>query len=66
MHVIPEPHARQPRLTRKGEKIVTETKFLEESNFMLQKGGFLPSVRLAYRTIGALNAAKDNAILIPS
>ena len=33
---------------------------------MLQKGGFLPSVRLAYRTIGALNAAKDNAILIPS
>jgi homoserine O-acetyltransferase len=45
---------------------VTETKFLEESNFMLQKGRFLPSVRLAYRTIGALNAAKDNAILIPS
>ena len=51
---------------QKGEKIVTDTKFLEVSNFMLQKGGFLPSVRLAYRTIGALNAAKDNAILIPS
>jgi homoserine O-acetyltransferase/O-succinyltransferase len=45
---------------------VTETKFLEVSNFMLQKGGFLPFVRLAYRTIGGLNAAKDNAILIPS
>lgn len=43
-----------------------ETKFLEVSNFMLQKGGFLPFVRLAYRTIGGLNAAKDNAILIPS
>ena len=45
---------------------MTETKFLEVSNFMLQKGGFLPFVRLAYRTIGGLNAAKDNAILIPS
>ena len=33
---------------------------------MLQKGGFLPFVRLAYRSIGRLNAAKDNAILIPS
>jgi homoserine acetyltransferase len=38
---------------------VTETKFLEVSYFMLQKGGFLPFVRLAYRTIGGLNAAKD-------
>jgi homoserine O-acetyltransferase/O-succinyltransferase len=45
---------------------VTETKFLEVSDFMLQKGGFLPSAKLAYRTIGKLNAAKDNAILIPS
>ena len=38
---------------------MTETKFLEVSNFMLQKGDFLPFVRLAYRTIGGLNAAKD-------
>lgn len=45
---------------------MTQTKFFEVSNFMFQKGGFLPSVRLAYRTIGELNAAKDNAILIPS
>jgi homoserine O-acetyltransferase/O-succinyltransferase len=45
---------------------VSETKFLEVSNFMLQKGGFLSSARLGYRTIGTLNAAKDNAILIPS
>jgi homoserine O-acetyltransferase len=45
---------------------VREIEFFEASNFMLQKGGMLPSVRLAYRTIGRLNAAKDNAILIPS
>lgn len=41
-------------------------KFFEVQNVMLQKGGFLPSAKLAYRTIGKLNAAKDNAILIPS
>lgn len=45
---------------------MTQRKFLETENFMLQKGGFLPTVKLAYRTIGKLNAAKDNAILIPS
>jgi homoserine O-acetyltransferase len=45
---------------------VTETKFLVAPNFILQKGGFLPLAKLAYRTIGKLNAAKDNAILIPS
>jgi homoserine O-acetyltransferase/O-succinyltransferase len=38
----------------------------ETSNVMLQKGGFLPSVRLAYKTLGTLNAARDNAVLVPS
>jgi homoserine O-acetyltransferase len=38
----------------------------EAPNFMLQKGGFLPVARLAYKTVGTLNAARDNAVLVPS
>ena len=45
---------------------MSDVKYLEEPNFWLQKGGFLPTARLAYRTIGSLNAAKDNAVLVPS
>lgn len=45
---------------------MSELRFLEVSNFMFQKGGFLPLVRMGYRTAGELNAARDNAILIPS
>lgn len=40
--------------------------FLEIPNFMVQKGGVIPVARLAYRTLGSLNAAKDNAVLVPS
>ena len=43
-----------------------ELSFLDVSNFILQKGGFLPQVRVAYRTVGTLNAARDNAVLVPS
>ena len=42
------------------------SEFLEVQNFMLQKGGMLPLARLAYRTLGTLNAARDNAVLVPS
>src|ERR1700761_7774476 len=45
---------------------MADREFLEVPNFLLQKGGVLPLARIAYRTIGALNAAKDNAVLIPS
>jgi homoserine O-acetyltransferase/O-succinyltransferase len=38
----------------------------EVSNFVLQRGGILPTVRLAYATRGTLNAARDNAVLVPS
>jgi homoserine O-acetyltransferase len=38
----------------------------EAPNFMLQKGGFLPVARLAYKTLGTLNEARDNAVLVPS
>jgi homoserine acetyltransferase len=33
----------------------------EVPNFVLQKGAMLPVARLAYKTVGALNAARDNA-----
>lgn len=38
----------------------------EVANFQLEKGGVLPTARLAYATRGKLNAARDNAILVPS
>jgi homoserine O-acetyltransferase len=45
---------------------MSEIQYLEIPNVMLSKGGFLPLVRLAYRTLGTLNAARDNAVLVPS
>lgn len=45
---------------------MSELQFLEVPNFIFQKGGFLPLVRMGYRTAGTLNAARDNAILVPS
>ena len=38
----------------------------EVPNFLLQKGGVLPTARLAYATRGTLNPARDNAVLVPS
>ena len=35
-------------------------------DFMLEDGGTIPDASLAYTTFGALNASKDNAILIPT
>ena len=35
-------------------------------NFELEEGGTIRNCRLAYATFGALNAAKDNAILVPT
>ncbi len=40
--------------------------FLEVANVPLQKGGMLALARLGYRTLGTLNAARDNAVLVPS
>ena len=45
---------------------MTDAQFLEVPNVMLQKGSFLPRARLAYKTLGTLNAAKDNAVLVPT
>jgi homoserine O-acetyltransferase len=38
----------------------------EASHFQLQQGGVLPLARLAYKTLGTLSPARDNAVLIPS
>ena len=45
---------------------MSELQYFEVANFMLQKGGILPKARLAWRSIGELNAARDNAVLVPS
>ncbi len=34
--------------------------------FDLEEGGHIPDLRMAYATYGELNAAKDNAILVPT
>ncbi len=39
---------------------------LELPNVLLQKGGMLPTARLAYKTLGTLNPARDNAVLVPT
>jgi homoserine O-acetyltransferase len=38
----------------------------EAGNVQLQSGSLFPNMRLAYKTYGTLNAAKDNAILYPT
>lgn len=45
---------------------MNQSNILEVPNFMLQKGGMLPTARLSYKTLGQLNADRSNAILVPS
>lgn len=45
---------------------MSDFEIFEVQNFMLQRGGMLPTARLAYATRGTLNAARDNAVLVPS
>jgi homoserine O-acetyltransferase/O-succinyltransferase len=35
-------------------------------NFVLQKGGALPEARLAFKTLGTLNARRDNVVVSPT
>ncbi len=47
------------------ELISEKTHYFDLSEpFTTELGGFLPSVRVAYRTWGKLNARKDNVVLI--
>jgi homoserine O-acetyltransferase/O-succinyltransferase len=45
---------------------MSDVEVFEVPNFLLQKGGILPTARLAYATRGTLNATRDNAVLVPS
>jgi homoserine O-acetyltransferase/O-succinyltransferase len=45
---------------------MSDHQIFEASNIQLQKGGFLPTVRLAYKTVGTLNARRDNAVVVPT
>ena len=45
---------------------MSDFQVFEVPNIMLGRGGMLPNVRLAYKTLGALNAARDNAVLVPT
>lgn len=42
-----------------------QTQIFDLGNFQLSTGFILPNAKLAYKTHGTLNAAKDNAILFP-
>ncbi|HLK88054.1 MAG TPA: alpha/beta fold hydrolase [Candidatus Binataceae bacterium] len=45
---------------------MSDYQILELNNVVLQRGGVMPRVRLAYKTLGTLNAARDNAVLVPT
>ena len=47
------------------EQVHGPMEYLDLVNFELASGFVLPQARLAYKAIGTLNEAKDNAILLP-
>jgi homoserine acetyltransferase len=47
------------------EEVHGPHEYLDLGNFELASGFVLPQAKLAYKTIGTLNEAKDNAILLP-
>ena len=47
------------------EQVHGPMEYLDLGNFELASGFVLPEARLAYKTIGALNEQKGNAILLP-
>ncbi len=55
-----------PTVTKKAAKPMSQPTILEVPNVMLQKGGFLPTARLSYKTLGELNTDRSNAVLVPS
>jgi homoserine O-acetyltransferase len=55
-----------PRQIPVREAVMSDYETFEVQNVLLQKGGMLPIARVAYKTLGTLNAARDNAVLVPS
>jgi homoserine O-acetyltransferase/O-succinyltransferase len=45
---------------------MSDYEVLEVPNVQLQRGGLLPIARLAYKTLGTLSPARDNAVLVPT
>ena len=45
---------------------MTDYQIFEAGDVVLQRGATLRNCKLAYKTFGALNAAKDNAIVYPT
>jgi homoserine O-acetyltransferase/O-succinyltransferase len=45
---------------------MVQYKTFELSPFALQKGTVLPDAKIVYATVGRLNDAKDNAVLVPT
>ena len=45
---------------------MTDYQIFEAGDVVLQRGATLRDCKLAYKTFGALNAAKDNAIVYPT
>src|SRR6478672_3706213 len=45
---------------------MTDYAIFELGNFTLQRGATLRGAKLAYKTYGTLNAAKDNVIVYPT
>src|ERR1700760_3522442 len=51
---------------QESTRTMSQHAILEVPNVMLQKGGFLPTARLSYKTLGQLNSDRSNAVLVPS
>jgi homoserine O-acetyltransferase len=45
---------------------IAQQRFVDLGNFSLENGQVIQNCQLAYRTFGRLNAAKSNAILVPT
>src|SRR5882724_8182211 len=53
-------------LVAQNSTLVSERHEFVIKNFRTESGAILPEARLLYGTYGTLNAAKDNAVLLPS
>lgn len=48
------------------KKMASDFEIFDLGNVALQSGGVLTGARLAYRTYGTLNAARDNVVVLPT
>jgi homoserine O-acetyltransferase/O-succinyltransferase len=60
------PHASRAQDAPNPKAPASERRELVISNFKTESGVTLPKAVIIYRTYGHLNAAKDNAVLLPS